>query len=75
MNKDKKYSNEDLKTVTEHERKDKSQSKDEVLNGSMAPNLKEMKQLGKEMGEMKTNQTLKKEGLVPDPIQDEEEKV
>ncbi|WJH37169.1 hypothetical protein MJA45_05460 [Paenibacillus aurantius] len=72
---DKKYKNEDLKTVVEHEIKDSSHKSNrnvhEVMNG-MAPNLDEMKQLGKDMDGMKTNKTLKQEGLVPDPQQDEE---
>jgi hypothetical protein len=74
---DNKYKNEDLKTVVEHEIKDSSKRSDrnveDVVNGSMAPDMDEMKQLGKDMNDMKTNQTLKQEGLVPDPIQDDEE--
>lgn len=73
MDNTREYRNEDLDTVAEHEAADKSKSKQEVQNGSMAPDLKEMKRLGKEMEQMKTNQTLKREGLTPDPIQDEED--
>ncbi|WP_040952853.1 hypothetical protein, partial [Gorillibacterium massiliense] len=66
----KQYKNEDLKTVVEHEIGDEWNS-DGVTkqNGSMAPDLAEMKRLGKDMNRMKTNQTLKSEGLVPDPEQ------
>jgi glycerol-3-phosphate cytidylyltransferase-like family protein len=71
------YNNEDLKTtVPEHERKDASEGAkpiDEVMNGSMAPTLDEMKQLGKDMEGMKTGTDLKEEGLVTDPIQDEDQ--
>jgi hypothetical protein len=71
------YNNEDLKTtVPEHEKKDaKEGSKplNEVMNGSMAPNMEEMKQLGKDMEGMKTGKDLKDEGLVPDPIQEDNE--
>jgi len=72
MDKTRKYRNEDLDTVAEHEASDESKPKAEAENGSMAPDLKEMKQLGKDMEQMKTNQTLQREGLVPDPAQDEE---
>jgi hypothetical protein len=44
------------------------------MNGSMAPNMDEMKQLGKDMEGMKTDQDLKDEGLVSDPIQDDDSK-
>jgi hypothetical protein len=69
------YKNEDLKTVKEHEdfneKKGLSKPIDEVMNGSMAPNLDEIKRLGKDMKGMKTGQELKEEGLVSDPVQNE----
>jgi hypothetical protein len=72
------YNNEDLKTtVPEHEKKDaKEGSKplNKVMNGSMAPDMDEMKQLGKDMEDMKTGQELKDEGLVSDPIQEDDPK-
>jgi hypothetical protein len=72
------YNNDDLKTtVPEHEKKDaKKGSKplNKVMNGSMAPNMDEMKQLGKDMEGMKTDKDLKDEGLVSDPIQDDDPK-
>ncbi len=68
----KQYKNEDLKTVVEHDikdRKEHSAGRDisEVTNGSMAPDMKEIEQLGKDMERMKTNSDLQEEGLVPDP--------
>ncbi|MBO9607910.1 MAG: hypothetical protein J7639_18255 [Paenibacillaceae bacterium] len=39
------------------------------LNGSMAQDEQEMRQLGKEMGNMKTNAEVKADGMVPDPMQ------
>lgn len=75
-NQGKKYKNEDLKTVAEHEQSDataeEAEQNRDKMNG-MAPNLDEVKQLGKDMDGMKTNQTLKEEGLVPDPVQNEDE--
>ncbi|WP_342433562.1 hypothetical protein [Neobacillus sp. FSL H8-0543] len=38
-------------------------------NGSMAQNFDEMKKLGKEMEEAKTNKELKEEKKIPDPKQ------
>jgi len=35
----------------------------------MAPNMDEMKKLGKQMEAMKTNQELRKANQIPDPIQ------
>ena len=67
------YRNEDLRTVVEHEILDSSVPVEKAENGSMAPDLEDMKQLGKDMDRMKTNQTLKEEGLVPDPAQEESE--
>ena len=44
-------------------------------NGSMAPDLKEMKNLGKQMEHLRTNEQLSKEyNKQPDPVQHEEEK-
>lgn len=43
-------------------------------NGSMAPNLEEIKNLGKQMEHMRTNEELSKEyHKQPDPVQHEEE--
>lgn len=39
------------------------------INGSMAQDEQEMKQLGKEMEHMKTNAEVKQDGMVPDPMQ------
>lgn len=41
----------------------------ETKNSSMASNLDEIKQLGKQMKTMRTNQHLKKKGKEPDPVQ------
>jgi hypothetical protein len=76
--KQKTYNNEDLNTtVPDHEKKDAKQGTkpvDKVMNGSMAPDMDEIKQLGKDMEGMKTGKDLKEEGLVPDPIQDDDTK-
>ncbi|MDF2722465.1 MAG: hypothetical protein K0Q59_2140 [Paenibacillus sp.] len=40
-----------------------------ATNGSMAPNEQEIKKLGNEMKNMKTNTELMDEGIIPDPIQ------
>lgn len=70
----KQYKNEDLETVVRYEENDEQNGGkkkiDEVINGSMAPDLAEMKEHGKSMSNMKTNQELQKSGLVPDPIQE-----
>ncbi|SDC54573.1 hypothetical protein SAMN02799630_00047 [Paenibacillus sp. UNCCL117] len=67
------YKNEDLKTVKEHEKFAEKKGSDkpisEVINGSMAPDLEEVKRLGEDMKEVKTEGELAQEGLVPDPIQ------
>lgn len=39
-------------------------------NSSMAEDMKEMKNLGKEIEQMKTNEELKKEDKIPDPQQE-----
>ncbi|MCU6791570.1 MULTISPECIES: hypothetical protein [Paenibacillus] len=70
------YNNEDLKTtVKAHEEFDEQKGSDtpisEVMNGSMAPNMEEIKRLGKDMKNMKTEAELNEEGLVSDPIQNE----
>lgn len=70
------YNNEDLKTtVKEHEKFDERKGTDtpidEVMNGSMAPDMAEIKLLGKDMENMKTEAELNEEGLVSDPIQNE----
>ncbi|GIP34094.1 hypothetical protein [Paenibacillus sp. J2TS4] len=68
------YNNEDLKTVIRQEVLDEhrgtTRTIEEVVNGSMAPDLKEMKEHGKAMERMKTNSELKNDGLIPDPIQE-----
>lgn len=68
------YENEVLETVVTHEHVDGKKTLDanseEVING-MAPNWEEMKQLGKDMQEMKTETQLKEQGLVSDPAQGE----
>ncbi|UUZ81952.1 hypothetical protein LJK88_46785 [Paenibacillus sp. P26] len=73
---DKKYKNEDLETVKEHEAFDAKKGSDkpveEVMNGSMAPDMAEIKRLGKDMQGMKTEEELKDKGLVTDPIQHDE---
>lgn len=67
------YKNEDLKTVTNFEQDQEHGTKkkiSEVVNGSMAPDFEEMKELGKSMDKMKTNQELNEQGLESDPIQE-----
>ncbi|MFS0727083.1 hypothetical protein [Paenibacillus sp. 1P07SE] len=39
-------------------------------NGSMAQDMEDLKRLGEDMEQVKTNAELEEEGLVPDPIQD-----
>ncbi|MGI8387468.1 hypothetical protein [Robertmurraya sp. P23] len=39
-------------------------------NSSMAEDMKEMKNLGKEIEQMKTNEEFKKENKIPDPQQE-----
>ncbi|WP_433748315.1 hypothetical protein [Falsibacillus pallidus] len=46
----------------------------EEKNGSMARDLKEVKELGKQMERHRTNEELQEEGKDPDPIQYDEEK-
>ncbi len=46
-----------------------------VENGQMAPDLKEMKNLGKQMENLRTNEELMGDGKSPDPIQHEEEEL
>jgi hypothetical protein len=41
------------------------------INGSMATDIKEVEQLGREMEKMETNHEVKERGQVPDPIQDQ----
>ncbi|RDI48018.1 hypothetical protein [Falsibacillus pallidus] len=45
----------------------------EEKNGSMARDLKEVKELGKQMERHRTNEELQEEGKDPDPIQYDEE--
>ncbi|MBY0121793.1 hypothetical protein [Bacillus sp. S/N-304-OC-R1] len=42
----------------------------ERINGTMVRNLKEMKENGKVMESMKTNQQINEEGMEPDPKQE-----
>ncbi|WP_377891497.1 hypothetical protein [Alkalihalobacillus sp. R86527] len=51
-----------------------SERKDKPENSSMAMDEKEMKELGKEMEELETNQELKENGRRPDPVQSEKRK-
>ncbi|MEW4285554.1 hypothetical protein [Priestia koreensis] len=44
----------------------------EKVNGSMAEDWEELKKLGKEMENLKTNQELQEEGVQPDPVQHKE---
>ncbi len=45
-------------------------------NGSMAPDLEEMKNLGKQMENLRTNEELAKDyNKQPDPVQHEEEEI
>lgn len=44
-------------------------SLDDAQNGSMAPDMSEMKKLGNEMKHMKTNSELLERDMIPDPIQ------
>ena len=47
-----------------------------IENGQMAPNLKDMKDLGKQMENLRTNEELANDyGKSPDPIQHEEEEL
>ncbi len=48
---------------------DEQREKDKSLN-TMATDLEDVKKLGKEMENMKTNKKVKKEGMTPDPIQE-----
>ncbi|OIJ15691.1 hypothetical protein BKP35_01475 [Anaerobacillus arseniciselenatis] len=48
---------------------DEQREKDKTLN-TMATDLEDVKKLGKEMENMKTNKKVKKEGMTPDPIQE-----
>ncbi|MFC0476342.1 hypothetical protein ACFFHF_14080 [Robertmurraya beringensis] len=43
---------------------------DVAQNSSMAEDMKEMKNLGKEVEQMKTNAELKKDNKIPDPQQE-----
>lgn len=43
---------------------------DVAQNSSMAEDMKEMKNLGKEVEQMKTNEELKKDNKIPDPQQE-----
>gem|GEM_PF-2904398 len=40
-----------------------------ATNGSMAPDIHEMKKLGNEMKQMKTNSQLLEANMIPDPLQ------
>lgn len=43
---------------------------DVAQNSSMAEDMKEMKNLGKEVEQMKSNEELKKDNKIPDPQQE-----
>ncbi|MCA0989236.1 hypothetical protein [Guptibacillus algicola] len=51
-----------------------SERKEKPENSSMAMDEKEMRELGKEMEELETNQELKENGRRPDPVQNEKNK-
>ncbi|PFG07287.1 hypothetical protein [Bacillus sp. es.034] len=42
---------------------------DEPENGSMAHDMEEMEQLGKQMDKLRTNEELKEDKKQPDPVQ------
>ena len=54
---------------TKERKKELEIKKKSADNSSMAQNLDEVKKLGKEMEQEKTNTELKKENLTPDPKQ------
>jgi hypothetical protein len=43
---------------------------EQAQNGSMVQDEQDMKRLGNDMKQMKTNSEIKQDGLVPDPIQE-----
>jgi len=48
----------------------KSEPIEQAHNGSMVQDEQDMRRLGNDMKNMKTNSQLQEEGLVPDPIQE-----
>lgn len=48
----------------------KSEPIENAKNGSMVQDMQDLKRLGNDMKNMKTNSQLQEEGLVPDPIQE-----
>jgi|GEM_PF-4190323 len=48
----------------------KQTSVKEAQNGTMVQDENDMKRLGNDMKQMKTNSELREDGLVPDPIQE-----
>ncbi|NBD23582.1 hypothetical protein [Paenibacillus glycinis] len=48
----------------------KSEPIESAKNGSMVQDMQDLKRLGHDMKDMKTNSQLQEEGLVPDPIQE-----
>ncbi|QHW30838.1 hypothetical protein GZH47_08215 [Paenibacillus rhizovicinus] len=48
----------------------KSEPLENAKNGSMVQDMQDLKRLGHDMKNMKTNSQLQEEGLVPDPIQE-----
>ncbi|WP_370296712.1 hypothetical protein [Rossellomorea marisflavi] len=51
----------------------KKNHEQEPENGSMAGNMEEMEQLGKQMERLRTNEELKEDKKQPDPVQFKEE--
>lgn len=47
----------------------KAEKEAKDMNGNMVSNIKDMKKLGKEMEDIKTNDEILEEGQVPDPVQ------
>ncbi len=54
----------------EEEEKELEKKPKDKSENTMASDLDDVKKLGKEMENMKTNKNVKKEGLTPDPIQE-----
>lgn len=69
--KEEKIQKEKAQNEKAHEEKAQEKRMD-VDNSSMASNLKEVEQLGKEMEHMKTNKEITKGGETPDPPQNGE---
>ncbi|MFC4811427.1 hypothetical protein [Paenibacillus sp. GCM10023250] len=48
----------------------KSEPVERAKNGSMVQDMQDLKRLGHDMKQMKTNRQLQEQGLVPDPMQE-----